>query len=835
MKLTKKFLAVLLSVLMVLSVMAPVMAEEAAEPTPPTAEEIEAAKNNLQAAVNRKINYAAYASGTETFDAAIPAAQAILDNAEAGYDDYVNGLAALNAAKKDLVLKEGILGAFSADNTAATMNIAGNGVIQMDWTFADQYPISVDTYKLPYTFLTFDLTLTGSEAYPVSEAFKTGNLVLRSTQTTNEDGTTQENNVSYGVATRLLPLNEGLNKMEIPLSSFTGQTGKMDWSAIERLRLYFDSTNGKEGPFSMKMENIVIVDKTPEDVAPLPGEVAAFRDPTEYKNTATGGNGNSTLPMEWITLPTAVDLSGKDLSKVYLTVDFTLVNNTDALDPDLAYTDEELFSVGYFRLRSADTAGLTLPDAENNVGYSIADLLDKGIIEPFKEGKNSVKIPLNLFNTQKGTMDWSTLSKFRMYFDAMPGLNVGETTLTLDAARIIDEDAPLPEGVLGRFEDAKEYSVTGKTLETPWIKTGKNIDATAAFNHTYLHVNMTLGGANALDIAKGFFRLRSPDDAGSTPPEGENNIGFNVANMLADETITLEAGDNDLWIPLSIGSDPKGEIDWTNIDRFRVYFNFDEEEMEATLKLNLVEIVDKSADVDPTVVGDFDKIEGIYTAENETALQTTWADANAPMDLSGYDKDTTFVKFDLTLVNDTIAEDSEVFKTGKLLLASAATPTETDTVGENSVSASLATLIEDEVIAPLASGKQTILVPLSAFETEKGEIDWTAISRMRFFIDSTNQQVAATSMTLENVIVYDSTKAGGDIDPKPPVNEDLGDVDGNGKVEANDALLTLQIATNKIEANMDQEIAADVDGNGKVEANDALLILQFATKKITSF
>lgn len=65
----------------------------------------------------------------------------------------------------------------------------------------------------------------------------------------------------------------------------------------------------------------------------------------------------------------------------------------------------------------------------------------------------------------------------------------------------------------------------------------------------------------------------------------------------------------------------------------------------------------------------------------------------------------------------------------------------------------------------------------------------------------------------------------------------LGDVDGNGSVNAADALLTLQAATGKIELDFMQELLADVDGDedGLITVNDALLILQFVTEKISVF
>lgn len=63
----------------------------------------------------------------------------------------------------------------------------------------------------------------------------------------------------------------------------------------------------------------------------------------------------------------------------------------------------------------------------------------------------------------------------------------------------------------------------------------------------------------------------------------------------------------------------------------------------------------------------------------------------------------------------------------------------------------------------------------------------------------------------------------------------LGDVDADGEIAADDALMALQAATQKITLDAVQTAAADVDGSTKVTAEDALLILQFVTKKITEF
>lgn len=62
-----------------------------------------------------------------------------------------------------------------------------------------------------------------------------------------------------------------------------------------------------------------------------------------------------------------------------------------------------------------------------------------------------------------------------------------------------------------------------------------------------------------------------------------------------------------------------------------------------------------------------------------------------------------------------------------------------------------------------------------------------------------------------------------------------GDVDGNEKVEAADALLTLKGVVKLVTLDDTQTVAADVDGNENVEAADALLILKKVVNLIQTF
>ena len=62
-----------------------------------------------------------------------------------------------------------------------------------------------------------------------------------------------------------------------------------------------------------------------------------------------------------------------------------------------------------------------------------------------------------------------------------------------------------------------------------------------------------------------------------------------------------------------------------------------------------------------------------------------------------------------------------------------------------------------------------------------------------------------------------------------------GDMNNDGLVTAADALVVLQAATGKVTLSDELKVAANVDGKGGVTSADALMVLQRATQKITSF
>jgi hypothetical protein len=62
-----------------------------------------------------------------------------------------------------------------------------------------------------------------------------------------------------------------------------------------------------------------------------------------------------------------------------------------------------------------------------------------------------------------------------------------------------------------------------------------------------------------------------------------------------------------------------------------------------------------------------------------------------------------------------------------------------------------------------------------------------------------------------------------------------GDMNGDSRIDAVDALLCLQASVNKIALTEPQKVAANVSGDNRLDGVDALLILQFAVGKIETF
>ncbi|MBR4282691.1 MAG: hypothetical protein IKT35_03145, partial [Clostridia bacterium] len=101
-------------------------------------------------------------------------------------------------------------------------------------------------------------------------------------------------------------------------------------------------------------------------------------------------------------------------------------------------------------------------------------------------------------------------------------------------------------------------------------------------------------------------------------------------------------------------------------------------------------------------------------------------------------------------------------------------------------------------------------------------------------------EVDANNHSGETVILNATDKYTGDIccadcEQIFTNGQKYGDVNGDGEIAAEDALLALQHSVDKIQLTGISVVSADVDDNGIVDASDALLILQYSVDKISQF
>ncbi len=286
----------------------------------------------------------------------------------------------------------------------------------------------------------------------------------------------------------------------------------------------------------------------------------------------------------------------------------------------------------------------------------------------------------------------------------------------------------------------------------------------------------------------------------------------------------------------------------------------------------------------PTKIATFSAAEKTYSVNNtggsSASLYTDWKtiDGGSPVDLLNYAAGNLFFEATITLAKSgTTLADGSLYNGGVIKLRSV------DTAGENNVGWGLGS-------RGLVTGENHLSICLNEpVSSTTGTMDWSQVNRLNLYIDSVNSKEGQFDMTLSDVAVVDATLAKAkrellslwniDVDETAHTAESvtavndaknkavillndttaeaeeitqatatlqqaldmlqpkilLGDVNQNGTVTAEDALLALQIATNKIQPDALQNLAADVDKNDDVTANDALIILQFATKKISSF
>lgn len=267
-----------------------------------------------------------------------------------------------------------------------------------------------------------------------------------------------------------------------------------------------------------------------------------------------------------------------------------------------------------------------------------------------------------------------------------------------------------------------------------------------------------------------------------------------------------------------------------------------------------------------------DAIDDVFTVNEGVTLRLLQADGTTPVTTGNVTPD---MILEVTSAN---GKNTERYTFVKGNLATGRPATASSLYGKESSEASFAVDGDDTTrwtadLTPNATYPEWVTVDLGeVFLLDRFESDWFMGSGSRAYtfkidvsedgdvyttaVDRTaNTEVGNLSDTVEPIrgrYVRVTVTGNSELTTKPtaaaslfelrvfgelPTTEEylLGDVDQNGEVEAADALLTLQAATQKINLTGVSAKAADVDGSCTIDSADALQILQYATKKIGGF
>ena len=561
------------------------------------------------------------------------------------------------------------------------------------------------------------------------------------------------------------------------------------------------------------------------------GEVLA----TIPDQTATKTKATDILNLNWTNLSQQVDLSKEDLSKIYF---FAMVNITR--DPNEEASG--LLGNGQIRLRSADADG-----KERSV-YCNTKTLDLHL------GENILYFPLaNMItvNADNG-MDWSTLNRFRMYIDSVNKFD-GSMTMTLSDVQIIRTSEPTKVKV-ACVGDSITAGSGASSASNNYVSQLQN-----RLGSQYIVQNFGNSGKTLLkEDANGYTKTDTYKNSVAFAPDvvtimlGTNDSKDAVWNAYGDkyeqELRELVQAYRDLPShPLVIlATSPTAyNRNWT-INNEVITNEIVPAQRRVATEMNcpLIDantatqnMADKFADgIHPNDAGyvvladlfakDITAAStgvygftlagqtGVVDSEKGTIAVTLPADADltalepqfqlmagATVSPAGTADFTKPVTYTVT---------SPDLKTTKIYTVTVTK--EASVVNKNALKAAL----DAEVIDLSGYTEETAAAYTAALNEAKAMYANEAATQEQ--VDKATQDLLAAQQALVKKPVYT-----------------LGDVNGDGKVEAADALLALQAATSKITLSETQCLAANVDKQGQVTAADALLILQFATQKITHF
>lgn len=503
-----------------------------------------------------------------------------------------------------------------------------------------------------------------------------------------------------------------------------------------------------------------------------------------------------TMGTPWTSFATAIDVAERDLSKLYLF--FTL-------DIDLAEGERAgMFTSGRIYLRSANT------DGKENSAYCTIDALN------LHEGENIIYLPLSALTKQNNVMDWTDVSSFRMYIDSVNQYDM-DMSFTFSEIQILDSENRIPDSpekvALKQYLRAQKTDLTIYTLESAAAYNALFEQGWAVYRDseaTTDAVNAMLTAVKAADDllvldenAKEVLGVLQENEITSNEahymkvdikaPETIDISGYEEGQVYlqfdfrVDTTHTDPAPSNDDWLKKVLnGKVEMGETDkavrTVVVNPFHTYNVLTKSASWTTLRYPI-----------PAALIEKGSVQSFYTfLYNDTGALGTDADGITWDSGSGV----TFSVRNIKILADK-AED--------------VVPSVDKTALNNAIASA-----EEK----LADGKTYTAATLAALNTALSEAKGLATDADQTAVDNATAKLNAAITGLQE---------------EPVVTVLLGDVNGNGEITAEDALLALQTATGKVTLTPDQIKAADVVDNDGVTANDALLILQYATKKIAQF
>lgn len=472
---------------------------------------------------------------------------------------------------------------------------ASKGTLSVNWVTVDGgQPVDLMEHRLNDLYLTFTLTLqNGQNGLSDSEAFKGGYIRLRSSDTSGN-----ENNRGWGVSA--LNLHSGINYIRIPLSqiSNTAQTGTIDWTKIDRFRMYIDSTNSHEGPFTMIVQDVMIVDTryngtrqhlqtlveaTVNEEDYTPASYAAYN---EVKMAAQNLLNNQGASVQLGDVDNDGKISANDALQVLqaATQKITLTENeTIRADVDGV---AGISANDALQVLQAATQKITLPiigdgATDDQIRQAIADMMEAKEQLERKVDKTSLReaiektVDESLYTEDSVARYKAVLAAAQIVLDNENATQdeVDTALRSLNTARA-NLKKPNTEPVLATFGDFnREYTAAagnwlyGSTLYADWHKADQGIvNLDGDRTGLYLIMTMSFTAPDGTDLSKCWasttIKLRSVD----TPEE--NNYGWKLTPSSEEVIEAATAGVFKIAIPLTKEKDnATGNMDWSQVEK----------------------------------------------------------------------------------------------------------------------------------------------------------------------------------------------------------------------------------------------------------------------------